>query len=100
MDTLDTITVIDKCVELFYSIKESISKTPAKYDFVMRNKNKICFSYTFASGCLVAIILATILVCIPSVFSVIVSGGDWLLFPICCLILGYSLGLVLFFLFY
>lgn len=89
-------TANKEMVELFYYIKESISKTPVKYDFVMRNKNKICFSYTFASGCLVAIILSTILVCIPSVFSVIVSGGYWILFPICCLILGYSLGFVLF----
>lgn len=89
-------TANEEVVELFDYIKESISKAPAKYDFVMRNKNKICFSYTFASGCFVAIILSTILICIPPVFSVFISGGYWMLFPICCLILGYSLGFVLF----
>lgn len=89
-------TLNKEMVELFDYIKESISKAPAKYDFVIKNKSKICFSYTFASGCLVAIILSTILVCIPPVFSAFMSGGYWMLFPICCLILGYSLGFVLF----
>lgn len=82
--------------ELFNYIKTSIYKAPAKYDFVMKNKSKICFLYTFASGSIVAIILSTILVCVPSVFSVLTSEGYWMLFPVCCLLLGYFFGILLF----
>lgn len=81
--------------ELFNYIKTSIYEAPEKYDFVMKNKSKICFSYTFALGSIVAIILSTILVCMPPVFSVLTSGY-WMLFPVCCLILGYFFGILLF----
>lgn len=77
--------------ELFNYIKTSIYGAPEKYDFVIKNKSKICFSYTFALGSIVGIILSTILMCMPPVFSMLTSGF-WLLFPICCLILGYFLG--------
>ncbi len=81
--------------ELFNYIKTSIYETPEKYDFVMRNKDKICFSYSFALGSIVAIVLSIILMCIPSVFSIL-TDGYWILFPICCLIMGYFLGTLLF----
>lgn len=81
--------------ELFNYIKTSIYEAPEKYDFVMKNKSKICFSYTFALGSIVAIILSTILVCLPPVFSVLTSGY-WMLFPVCCLILGCFFGTLLF----
>lgn len=81
--------------ELFNYIKTSIYEAPEKYDFVIKNKNKICFSYTFALGCIVSIILSIVLICMPPVFSVL-TGGYWMLFPICCLMLGYFLGTLLF----
>lgn len=78
------------------NIKTSIYKAPAKYDFVMKNKSKICFLYIFASGSIVLIILSIILVCVPSVFSVLTSEGYWMLFPVCGLLLGYLFGILLF----
>ena len=81
--------------ELFNYIKSSIYEAPEKYDFVMKNKSKICFSYTFALGCIVSIILSIVLICIPPVFSFL-TDGYWMLFPVCCLILGYFLGNLLF----
>lgn len=81
--------------ELFNYIKTSIYEAPEKYDYVMKNKSKICFSYTSALGNIVGIILSTILICLPPVFS-IVTSGYWILFPICCLILGYFAGTIIF----
>lgn len=81
--------------DLFNFIKTSIYEAPEKYDFVIKNKSKICFSYTFALGSIIAIIISTILACMPPVFSVL-TNGYWMLFPVCCLILGYFLGTLLF----
>ena len=81
--------------DLFNFIKSSIYEAPEKYDFVMKNKSKICLLYTFALGSIVAIILSVILVCMPPVFSIL-TGGYWMLFPVICLILGYFLGTLLF----
>lgn len=81
--------------DLFNFIKTSIYEAPEKYDFVIKNKNKICFSYTFALGSIIAIIISAILACMPPVFSVL-TNGYWMLFPVCCLILGYFLGTLLF----
>ena len=85
----------NEMTELFNYIKSSIYRAPEKYDFVMKNKSKICFLYTFALGSIVAIILSVILVCMPPVFSIL-TGGYWMLFPVICLILGYFLGTLLF----
>lgn len=85
----------NEMTELFNYIKSSIYGAPEKYDFVMKNKSKICFLYTFALGSIVAIILSVILVCMPPVFSIL-TGGYWMLFPVICLILGYFLGTLLF----
>lgn len=85
----------NEMTELFNYIKSSIYGAPEKYDFVMKNKSKICFLYTFALGSIVAIILSVILVCMPPVFSIL-TGGYWMLFPVICLIFGYFLGTLLF----
>lgn len=85
----------NEMTELFNYIKNSIYGAPEKYDFVMKNKSKICFLYTFALGSIVAIILSVILVCMPPVFSIL-TGGYWMLFPVICLIFGYFLGTLLF----
>lgn len=85
----------NEMTELFNYIKSSIYGAPEKYDFVMKNKSKICFFYTFALGSIVSIILSVILVCMPPVFSIL-TGGYWILFPVICLILGYFLGTLLF----
>lgn len=85
----------NEMTELFNYIKSSIYGAPEKYDFVMKNKSKICFLYTFALGSIVAIILSVILVCMPPVFSIL-TGGYWMLFPVICLMLGYFLGTLLF----
>lgn len=81
--------------DLFNYIKNSIYEAPEKYDYVMKNKSKICFSYTSALGNIVGIVLSTILICLPPVFS-IVTSGYWILYPICCLILGYFMGTIIF----
>ena len=81
--------------DLFNYIKTSIYEAPEKYDYVMKNKSKICFSYTSALGNIVGIVLSTILICLPPVFS-IVTSGYWILYPICCLILGYFMGTIIF----
>ena len=85
----------NKMTELFNYIKSSIYKAPEKYDFVIQNKRKICFSYSIALGCIVGIILSTILMCLPPVFSML-TNGYWIAFPICCLILSYFFGFLLF----
>ena len=81
--------------DLFNYIKASIYEAPEKYDYVVKNKSKICFSYTSALGNIVGIVLSTILICLPSVFS-IVTSRYWILYPICCLILGYFMGTIIF----
>lgn len=85
----------NEMAELFNYIKSSIYEAPEKYDFVIKNKSKICFSYSMALGSIVGIILSTILMCLPPVFKAL-TGGYWIAFPICCLILNYFLGFLLF----
>ena len=82
-------------VDLFDYIKTAINKAPKKYDFVIKNKRKICFSYILELGNIIGIILSTILICLPPVFSMMISGC-WILYPLFCLILGYLIGTIIF----
>ena len=84
----------DKKIEDVYElIKEKILSAPPKYDRVIKKKNSIINKVRLALGLIPGIILSIVFLFVPAMREVF--SASYVLFPICCLFLGYLLGSVL-----
>jgi len=80
----------NKLEEIYNLIKNIVLNAPEKYDTIIKKKNKITNTVTFAIGMIPALIITTILLFIPVIGSIILNG--YVVYPIGCVILAFIIG--------
>ncbi|MBE6147471.1 MAG: hypothetical protein E7168_03965 [Firmicutes bacterium] len=82
-----------KIEDIYELIKEKILNALPKYDRVIKKKSLIINKIRLALGLIIGIILSVIFLFVPAIRDVFSSS--YVLFPICCMFLGYLLGAIL-----
>lgn len=80
----------DKISDIYELIKNKIANAPVKYDKVMKNKNKINTTVSFAVGLIPALIILSLLLYFPTVR--LLYAKSYAIYPIAVLVLAYFIG--------
>lgn len=79
-----------KLENIYNLIKDIVLNASEKYDMVIKKKNAITSTVSFAIGMIPALIISTILLFVPTIGNIFLHG--YVVYPICCLFLAYMIG--------
>ena len=83
----------NKLNEVYDFIKNKILSAPTKYDFIIKDRNKIYSTVAFSTGLIPASIISIIPLFIPSINMLFFRG--YIVYPIVALILSYLIGMII-----
>ena len=79
-----------KLDDVYKFIKNKILNAPEKYDDIIKNKNKIMNTITFATGLIPGMVMAALLLFAPYVNNIIFKG--FVVYPLIVLFIAYLIG--------
>lgn len=79
-----------KLDDVYKFIKNKILNAPEKYDDIIKNKNKIMNTITFATGLIPSMVMAALLLFAPYVNNIIFKG--FVVYPLIVLFIAYLIG--------